>query len=283
MYQFLTFTIASALLTVYTIYEMVILTSNPRIIAIFSVVCFFDIIYLFILPSMLKVCKKAFFSIAGGTQLMKNLYAVWSIIVSQLQLHVMLNVFLVCAVNFFFKARNAYLLYTNIFVAIFDMCWVFGGYKGIKIENRKLTKLFLFAIFIQPGFYIFRLVLIWLEKFKKPTITITIIISVSIILRTYLFIYSLIAYQSFGRGLKYRLSPEFISSRNFEVISSQDSINSEKLSSDNFDYQSITTTTDTEENRASPINEQTSLIPKKTKKSSSNASTIEYSSLSSSD
>ncbi|KAJ3451094.1 hypothetical protein M0812_05134 [Anaeramoeba flamelloides] len=212
MYQYVTFTICTILLTGYAIYEIATLYSNPRIIVLFCVIIVFDVIYLFLLNRMLTSFRFAFFSIAGGSHLMKSLYRIWSIIVSQMQLDVMVNVVLLCALAFYSsKISDAY-LWINLLVVVLDIASIVIGYIGIKREHKNMTKFFLIIVFLQPIYDIVKTILIWTEEKQDTTIPLTIMICFGIIIRTILIIFGIKAYKNFGKGLKYRLSSEYVSS-----------------------------------------------------------------------
>ncbi|KAJ3450016.1 hypothetical protein M0813_15790 [Anaeramoeba flamelloides] len=221
MYQYITFTIATVLLTGYAIYEIGTLYSNPRIIAFFCIVIFFDVIYLFLLNRMLTSFRFAFFSIAGGSHLMKILYRDWSIIISQMQLDIMVNVVLLFALAFYASPSSDPDFWINLFVVILDIVGIYIGYKGIKLEKKIFTKAYLVIVFLQPIYYIIKLVLIWKAEKEDTTIPITIMISFGIIIRIILIIFIIKVLKNFGKGLKYRLSSEYVSSGWFSTTESR--------------------------------------------------------------
>ncbi|KAJ3441200.1 hypothetical protein M0813_19303 [Anaeramoeba flamelloides] len=253
MYQYVTFTICALLLTGYAIYEIATLYKNPRIIVLFSVIIVFDVIYLFLLKRMLKSFRFAFFSISGGSHLMKSLYRIWSIIVSQMQLDIMVNVVLLCALAFYSSKESDVYFWINLLVVILDIASIVIGYLGIKREHKNMTKFFLIIVFLQPIYYLLQVILIWTKEKQDTTTPLTIMIFFGIIIRIILIIFGIKAYKNFGKGLKYRLSSEYVSSGWFTTSQSgrvQDGLLDQNTESETDKKADVSTETDDEDDES---------------------------------
>ncbi|KAJ3430585.1 hypothetical protein M0812_23596 [Anaeramoeba flamelloides] len=209
LYQLFTFAIVILVYTIYAIYEIITLHHNPRIIVLFIIIIIFDIIYGVIFYFLYRDFSFSFFNIAGGTPIMHELYRVWSIFTTLIQLDFMVSVLLLIAGAFFLLRGNDPELWFDVIFVVSNLFYLWFSYISVKIEKAKQAKICISLSFIQPIYLIVKMILILVQKEKYkdiPRVPVIMMLLMGLIIRIVLLIFFFKAVKNFDQGLKGRLS-----------------------------------------------------------------------------